>query len=165
MKRKGPIYNYQVSFAKSLDISKDYKKKALNFKKKESTIKIKINVEKFFRNEDYLTSLLLPFDLESSLVSPFLRIFFSNLEETNINVFIIFVKYTNNSFDFYIKGPSFKMLFKYYLNNIEEKNFVIKSIMRSCKIKTLFSNYLIFLKFKTYFLNNLGGYKSFYFNS
>lgn len=62
------VQTYQVSFAKSLDISKDYKKKEKNtFPKIKSSFELEISAKDLFSVENYLVPLLLPHNLDSEV--------------------------------------------------------------------------------------------------
>ena len=62
------VQTYQVSFAKSLDISKDYKKKEKNtFPKIKSSFDLEIGGKDLFSVEDYLVPVLLPHNLDAEV--------------------------------------------------------------------------------------------------
>lgn len=62
------VQTYQVSFAKSLDISKDYKKKEKNtFPKIKSSFELEISAKDLFSVENYLVPLLLPHNLDAEV--------------------------------------------------------------------------------------------------
>lgn len=59
------VQTYQVSFAKSLDISKDYKKTEKNtFPRIKSSFELEIKPKDLFSIEDYLVPVLLPHNLD-----------------------------------------------------------------------------------------------------
>ena len=62
------VQTYQVSFAKSLDISKDYRKKEKNtFLRIISSFELEIKPKDLFSVENYLVPLLLPHNLDSEV--------------------------------------------------------------------------------------------------
>lgn len=62
------VQTYQVSFAKSLDISKDYKKKEKNtFPRIKSSFELEIKAKDLFSVEDYLVPVLLPHNLDAEV--------------------------------------------------------------------------------------------------
>lgn len=62
------VQTYQVSFAKSLDISKDYRKEEKNtFPRIKSSFELEIKPKDLFSVEDYLVPVLLPHNLDAEI--------------------------------------------------------------------------------------------------
>ena len=78
------VQTYQVSFAKSLDISKDYKRKL----KREPLMVSKrfileIVPKDLFLVEDYLVPQLIPYNLESEVYEDFFKQAFASLADSS----------------------------------------------------------------------------------
>lgn len=135
MKKKMPIYNYQVSFAKSLDISKDYKVKLKCHKKKETSIKLKLSLERLFNDEEYLIPVLLPFDLEHSAILPVLTRRLAHLEGIFFEIGVLIEKYSNGDLEIETQE-----LTTFYILNLYKKNILdYVWIAKALRLKILIS--------------------------
>lgn len=76
------VQTYQVSFAKSLDISKDYKKKEKNtFPRIKSSFEVEIKPKDLFLVENYLVPVLLPHNLDSEVYEEIFKETFDLLQD------------------------------------------------------------------------------------
>ena len=76
------VQTYQVSFAKSLDISKDYKKKEKNtFPRIKSSFEVEIKPKDLFLVENYLVPVLLPHNLDSEVYEEIFKETFDLLKD------------------------------------------------------------------------------------
>ena len=78
------VQTYQVSFAKSLDISKDYKRKNLpNFPKISLRFELEIEPKGLFNQENYLLPKLLPYNLDSEVYEDDFKHSFEHLKSSS----------------------------------------------------------------------------------
>ena len=111
------INTYQVSFAKSLDISKDYKS---SFKPKakqlKSLSKLKINISEFFEDEELLSSLLAPLNLNAQVIVSEVYLKLDDYKHLKVDVNIIIKNYTDGSTEILTVMPPLSDLIRYYFN-------------------------------------------------
>ena len=84
-KKNNSVTTYQVSFVKSLDISKDFKRrKAFKFDSKISSLSLGINLNLALKDESYFVNKLLVHDLESSEVLSSFNQAYSDMSKIDI---------------------------------------------------------------------------------
>ena len=108
------VQTYQVSFVKSLDISKDYKKKEKKtFLQVTSSFELEIKPKDLFSVEDYLVPVLLPHNLEAEAYEEAFKEAFIFLESFE-DIFKVKLTFWNDGyFTIKIKYPEKLRLTKY----------------------------------------------------
>ena len=106
------VQTYQVSFAKSLDISKDYKKKEKNtFSKIKSSFELEITPKDLFLVENYLVPVLLPHNLDSEIYEELFKETFNLLKDYEKEVKAKLTFWNDGHFTIQIKYPEeFRMI-------------------------------------------------------
>ena len=108
------VQTYQVSFAKSLDISKDYKKKKRQtFLRITSIFELEIKPKDLFSVEDYLVPILLPHNLDAEVYSEAFKEAFILLESSTDTFKAKLTFWSDGYFTIKIKYPEKFRLTKY----------------------------------------------------
>lgn len=100
------VQTYQVSFAKSLDISKDYKKKKKLFPELISSFLLEIKPKELFSSEDYLIPLLLPYNLDPEVYEKTFKETFEILKDSERVFKTKFNFWTDGYFALQVEYPS-----------------------------------------------------------
>ena len=115
--KKKIINTYQVSFAKSLDISKDFKQRNSQvFNKIINSYKFYIPIKAVFESEDALLEILNPFNLDSQAITEELGIILEDFKFLNLKVLVKIYVYQDGTWEVIPTKPSITNLLKYFFN-------------------------------------------------
>lgn len=116
MKKKA-INTYQVSFAKSLDISKDFKQRNSQiFNKIIHSYKLYISIKTLFDNEDAFIEILNPLNLDNQAILAELVAKLEDFKFLNLKILIRIFIYLDGTWEVIPTLPSNTNLLKYFLN-------------------------------------------------
>lgn len=122
------VNTYQVSFAKSLDISKDYKSFDYDkFKKPIKTFSFKFSAEEFFLNEDFFQNRLEGFELDSEVIYSELSLKLEKFKKLKQKLYLKITFFNDKSIQVFLKEPKLTINFfnwKSHLASIKFKNWI-----------------------------------------
>ena len=115
--KKKLVNTYQVSFAKSLDISKDFKQRNPKiFNKIINSYKFYIPIKTVFDNEDAFIEILNPLNLDNQAIVAELTASLADFKFLDLKILVKINIYLDSTWEVLPTMPSISNLLKYFLN-------------------------------------------------